>query len=66
MNSMGMPGAVISRPVARRERLRPYHDLESEPSASAAIAGGRPLPCEDDVVVLEVLTDFQAAGKPGG
>lgn len=41
MNSIGMPGAVSSIPVATRERLRAYHERGFEPSASAGMRGPR-------------------------
>ncbi len=41
MNSIGMPGAVSSNPIAIRARLRAYQDLGFVGSASRAIRGSR-------------------------
>ncbi len=39
MNSIGTPGAVSSKPVATRERLRAYHERGSLWSAKRAMRG---------------------------
>ena len=61
MNSMGMPGAVISRPVATRLRLRAYQERESDASAK------RGMRCPSPRLMMSWFsthcTDCQRAGS---